>query len=741
MHIPIITAFRSDYPETAFSWSLEAEKPLTPLRGSLTLSGVDLGYEVGDQITVDRETYIITNVTESEPGMDRTTTLTCRDLLFNLYTKHSLKNLVWMSVPPRFVRQETIQNLMQPVKTELRIRHGDIFGVGGWRMSEIVEQVAAIAGLSVSYGLPDFWVKQLTLERHVPLLDFLSAQLSSLMPRMFVSGSRLYILPFKAKSGHTFYVPAAESLTKSTTLAEKYALFRVNGGQAKFDIDKWEGLPLQSYTGTTARFMISPVAGYAICPTPYGTRVYYQTITTSLGMTKVMTVYAKDAFNNDQSEIFRHQWKFTRKAPVVIATTSDAMKSAEAYFKENQTSLEVTEGVDDKGWPSPSQYWLDSYERTINVYRATTIDWESPLLIETHRAIWKHLYWSNHTITAGESCPIKPAATQVQSNPPAAHDDPVNEGIPFVWPPGFPKVYTQIATTDDSDIRDVVGVWNMNTFWESTYHHYDSERIMGRGATTTSPESSVSEQYRYDGGLLWWRLTRSVGVCIPLLENVRHYGGRTYYTARQDKDYRVEPAYPKTPGDSSPSVAIYNDASGGLRVLHESREHYREVNLYTVVKAIHTIKMSPDTYTWFDEHGSSLAGRGETFSQYVAEAQNELIPWDQVPQQFVRQRGMQAYYEVSGSGPRVVEVGCPHIVSWEDLNNVARHIMQTHPDNRKIRTYSVRAPGRYAVTPAVFGSTISLPGVSTPGRLVGMGYTAHGTGEHSTTFMLQDELP
>lgn len=721
--------FSTRFPAFSFGWRLEAESPATPLRGTLEFTGNAADYTVGSRVTVDGVPYVITNIGKTTAGTTKRVTLTVRDLLYDLYKTTALKNMSWVTCPDYFARQEVLNAIATPQITDLRVRKGDIFGVGGWRAKDIVEEAATIAGLSVSYQIPNFWVKQAYLPYDQPIFDFLKSFLGALTPRMFVSGTTLFIVPMKTKTRVGYSASVCESLSESTTYAERYKRFRITGGIGLFQKDKWEGKTLLTENTTTETVSLGDGTSVYL-RLPCGYRRYYQTSTTTTTASKSMTVYAKDVFNNNAYVVFRQEWRFIRKKPLSLETADNVLNKAELYWS-TLGNLGTYEETDPIPWPSPTDFWLDQCERTTYVHTAVGTDWEAPLLVEEHHTIWKYLWWS-----------AVAASGAYVSNPPtsSAHDP----DFGGAWPPGFATQLDQPNQPEYALLTTLRGVWSSKALIESTFYTYRSALLVEGSGDSTANAETVEKVYKYAGGLLFSKRSVARGVCAPVIPNLK-YGSAsattgTYYNRLEGSaDYRIQPAYKRGPGDINPGIGMLDDAEEGYHLIRETVEHYREVSMYAVVRDRATVEMSEDWYTWFDDKQQLATGK-KAISNYRADISSDIIPWDEAPQTVVRKRGMTLWTHKTGDGTRVIEANCPYVVDWSDLNAVASHIWATHPDQKDIRTTEVVVPGRYVVHPAVFGGSITLSSASLVGRIVGMYYDAKGSGEHSTVFMVQEEI-
>ena len=677
------------FPATAISWTLNLTDMLTPLRGTLELLGT-VSYTVGNNLTVDGRQYKITNVTHNKSGTRVSTTVTVRDSLYELLVTTAPTAIAWITAPRRIIRQETITNIEMPNDTKLCTREGDTFGVGGWRMSEIASYCANLARLGCSYSIPDFWVKQLTLERFQPILEFLQSVLNPFMPRLYVVGSTLMIQPFKSYSASAMTAPAAESFSASTTYAEPYKELRVWGGSAKFKRDKWEGKTLLSSGSNDFTVYMNKIVGDVTTYAQEGTRIYWQTFTDGVVTTKVKSVYSKDIFGNDAFLLGKEEWRFTKKVPD-YAGTNDDLQTVMTNLRDSV----IEEGADSVPWPTMDDYYLDSCEKTVNVYAAYSYEWEQPVLITTHRSIWKYLWWDDRALPSPGTAPGLLAAYPSTIQP-------TRLGLEYL----------------EGETPDVTGVWSNEAFYERADYNYEYTEEDSEGVV---------------GGLLQSKTLYSFGVRKSNVPNLDDLGEPT----APKGDFRYIPAYENnhpTPGFGYDSVLPY------MRIAMEV-ETYKEASLRTVVKTRTTSKVDINVLTWWDEQGNLAdeASNPAGYTQYRVDSTQELIPIKEAPQTMARKRGMRCYDVTAGKGRRVAEIDIPLIVSWTDLDTVAAMLKQVHTQNNSICTRTVVVPGRFEITGAIVGGKLTVPGETTTGRIVAASYTALGSGEHTTQFVLQNE--
>lgn len=692
MQIQLQTQFSTTkFPATAERWTLSASDPLVPLSGTLVLRGSQ-PYTVGTSITVDGRDYTITNVSEDKSGTSVTTTLTTRDALYELLVTTAPTAISWITAPSRIIKQETLNNIELPADTKLYAKEGDAFGVGGWKVSEIIKECASIAGLSCQYNLPDFWIKQVTLERFQPLLEFIQSLLNPFLPRIYVANGVLVIQPFKAYNAYSFNALAAETIISSTTYAEPFKTLRVHGGTAEFKRSKWEGKTLLTTASPNNTYYLNSIVGSVTTLAQAGTRTYYQTFSDAQSISRVRMVYSRDIFGNDAFLLFREEWRFIRKVPLIVSDLTDLDAMSETLRESVITTS--TPGA----WPSSADYYLDSCERMVNVYEAHSLDWEQPVLVTTHKAIWKYLWWDSR---------------RIPSTPGYAYDGPMGVGYTSLIYPD--RLGQQVLPGKRSGI---VGVWSNEALYERTDYNYEFKESDDEGVV---------------GGILESKTSVAMGVARSLCPNLDSTGA--LITVLDDQRYVA--AYLQE--DGSPGFG-YPSANPFIKFSSEI-ETYTEVSLRTVLKTRSTSKVSTQQLAWYDAYGreiaSSTASRG--FTQYTNESEQTLVPIGEVPQVLSRKRGMRCYASYSGSGRRVVEIDLPLIVSWSDLTDVSAMVRSVHSQVQNICTRTILIPGRVELTGAMFGGSITVPEETVTGRIIAGNYTVTGSGEQATQLVVQEE--
>lgn len=676
----IPSVFSNQYPEKAESWTLEAYDPMMPLRGTLVLRG-EYEFDAGEHITVNGEDFVVTASTIEKRGTSVTTTVVCRDHLYDILVATPATSITWLSAPERFIKPEILANIEMPVHTQLRTKIADTFGVGGWKMSEIIDEACASAGLEVSYNLPDFWVKQLTIDRFQPVLEFIQSVLNPFFPRIYIEDETVIIKPYASDGEASLSETGAEVISESTVYAEPYSQLRIWGGTAEFKRDKWEGKALLDDDAENLNIEINSIVGHISTHSQCGLRHYWQQSSDTHSLVRIHTVYSKDMFGNDAFLLYKEETKYTRKVPLMINslgilnTVKDSMR----------TILDVGEA---ETAPSPDSYYLESRERFVNVYEAYGSEWEQPLLKETHHAIAKYLWWGN------------------TSDVPDGDDA----------PEGFPSKITgaQYGIGDD----DVVGCWSNDAFYEVTTYNYEYTAEDGAGMV---------------GGLLLNRSTVSFGVGRALYDNMINTNPNDDSDPIWEK-MNVPTFYmPAYLNDDRDPIA-YNPDVDGMKFSTEI-ENFTEVSLRTVMRTRTKTYIDPEFLTWFDKSGNPVIVGNDNdtdyYTQYKVEGESALIPISEAPQQITRKRGMLCYQRDTGSGVRVVEINIPLIVSWDDLDSVAEEVKKIHSSVQSIRTKTVTTPGRIPINGAMLGGSYG------GSKVIAGSYHASGTGEHYSSITVQ----
>lgn len=660
----------------AISWTVEGGSGTEPAHGTLVLTG-EVPIVVGSSMTIDGDSYIVTNVTTNKQGSRRTTTVLVRDSLYEALLKHANKNIVWMTAPARLVKGAELAAVHNTVTTEIRAKPGSVFGEGGWLMSEVVAQCATIAGISIKYGLPDFQIKQLELNRGVPIVSFLISTLAAMLPMAFMRGSTLYLMANNDAVGGGGVGGVVETEATSVTMAEPFARIRVSGGLAAFRADKWEGATLLDAVPDITYAMSSTES--VTVPAGCGTRTYRSVVDGVQDRTIVDTVYGLNAFAEDSFVISRTEWSLSRKVPVHTMSATGANEAMQAAIRLSETAA-----------PSDDAFFLQERSQVVNRYAATGKEWDSPLLLETHTSRWKYLWWS--AVRAGD-------------NPPAAQ--------PF---DGFPPtMLPRYLGVGDAPKADILGVLSKDAYYEQVKFTY--ERMPGDAGDLD-----------YFGGLLLEKNANTLGVCSDTMRNIIATSDTAGVTTRYDVDKRVRAAYRGGPHDAQPDIGYRSDLANA--VIASSKESWREVSYRVVEHVSRSNVLEPDAVMWFDFDTAAAPDYAQTMFNYKFDTKVETIPYGEAPQSIVQERGMQCYSELTGSGSRVVDITIPCIISWKDISAAAAAVFSVNPHVRQITTYTVTVPGRLHV--------LSLMGSgSNGGRVVAASYTTSGDGAVSTQVAIQ----
>lgn len=731
----VFTALPSGLPEGAVSWNVELGLNMQ-LKGTLSIRG-DSSISIGDLLTIGGLEYRVTNRSYDKTGMSETTTLILRDRAYELYFVCSPVHISWVTAPEYILRQERLQNLQEPFKTDLRTKEGDIFGANGWQMREICADIAAIGGWNLNYALPDFFVRQLSLDRRTPLMQFLQSTLSVFLPRIYVEGGTLHIVPGVA-DGVSSSMSVVETLSHSLTRQESYYKLRVSGGIGPFDQWKWEGAPINWNVGDqTLKYYMNKIEGLVETQNQEGTRKYYSVISDTHTVTITASVYSKDLFKNDQVLLFKEEWKFNRKYPLLIQTKAEleaALAGMQEYSVEDPTTTPPT-------WPSSSEFYLESCDRTVNVYEGIAKEWEQPLLVQTSHSQWKYLWWSSWEVSE-DAGNLPPGADAGYQNPPLPSVMPSDDsplGSPFAA--GYTTTLTPLGA-GVGFIDSVTGVWNTEAYCETTVYKYQYQ-------------GAEAIQFSVLGGLLLERnylAFATVSPKYPNLSMIKSPGagivvGVVYGDiVTKDRPQRYVAAIENSVDRLDAAIAF--PASNSIARVAQQIESYRQASLMTVEKSVATMKMIAREENFMDVNTPDTNHWAEI--QFETSSSTEYIPYTEAPQTLVKGRGMQVYSEVFGADPagrRWVEIDFPLIIDWWDMWAVAPRIRQIHPEANTIVSTVVTSPEAINLSLALLGGSVVVSGLpagidmGSNARLVAGTLSFGGDGSVSTQLAIQGEMP
>lgn len=698
--------------EDALDWSVELDASYM-VKGTLSLKGDRRDeYSPGDQITVEGQTFIVTNAHFDRSGSSQNTIVTCRDKSFEAFYRTLDFNIVWVSVPRYIARSEIISNVAQPVTTSLRVKEASLIGDDGWLISEVLEQLASEAGFSLRYGLPDFHIRQLSIQRGQPVLDFIKRVVAPLMGRVYAVGNTLYVSPQRVTSAFPVNVGTATSLSQSKTYAEPFKKLRLTGGMAEWDSSKWEGKALTLASQTSRKYYMNEVVGTVEVTSAAGYRTYYTVTSDTHTTTLSALVYAKDIFDNDGALVYREEWTFRRKVPVSISDKED-IDDMVAQIRSRQ---EVT--ATRPSWPSKGSFILERCSRTVYVYTATGQEWESPLLVEEHQAQWSYLWWSS----------LKP-----ENIPPAQF---LPDDSPFGLPTGYP---TTLSAQDyaQGDITDIVGKFSTLSRYRRVVYQYEYGE-------------ATADVYDIQGGLLQRRVTVELATLRDRYPNIRRVGNSYFYTTPKESN-RWEIADDNSfqnsnPGNAYPDVTNLgtDKVYAAVKKTRLTVENFMQVSLRTAASSMTDVFLQAGDNDWMDTE----TGRANfTEVNYGARSESALIPYSKAPQALVRKRTMQCYIEKDGEAEgRYVEVHFPLVVNWSDLDRLWRTIKDLHPDTNSLLATTIRIPALYNINVSMLGSPVQFSGtfseeLGNRNRIVAGSVRRSGKGQLETVLVVQGNTP
>jgi len=721
------------------SWKCDLTQDIQ-MRGNLVIQGESL-IHTGDILQIGGVEYRVTNRTYTLSGTQKNTQLVLRNRAYELNFVTPQVQISWVSVPEYIAVQEHLANIQQPFLTDLRIKPADVFGVGGWRMSEICAEVAAIGGWVCEYTLPDFYVKSLMLDRKTSLLSFLRGALGQFIPRIFVSDGILYISPAVNTTTQAPTIDVLETISQSDTRQEPYTTLRISGGEGVFDWTKWEGAPLNFSTASTERYYyINKIIGMVTTSTQERTRTFYSKISDTHTTTITTAVYSVDIFKSTQVLLFREEWRFLRKEPLSLTTKEEYESALDQMVNYPDYSGDDEESSPPE-WPNPDEYYLDQCDRTVNVYEGVGREWTTPLLVATHHAIWKYLWWSPHTVSEEEGN-ILSGHDKGYKNPPDPSIVPEGDSAPLGFPSGYDLTLT--GTPADGFFLDARGVWTTEAYYEQSVYRYQYTEDHDLGIL---------------GGLLMTKSYLAMGIVRPVYPNLQSFTGKWYYgdpkaTGKGAARFgqRYIPAHNLSFNEQYAVNDIAFPAKEPYRKLASVVENYKQISLRFVQKTVSKVEMAfnPDAH-YFDVNSPKVSGGTpaslQPETQYTSSAATEYVPYAQAPQTLIRQRGMQVYTNFVGmpGATRFVEINFPLCVDWTDMLVIAPVILDIHPVANSISTVTVTTPEVINLTLLTLGTNPRINGLP-PGiyfgkntRIVGASVEFTGSGGVQSQLAIQSE--
>ena len=683
----------SGLPTATTSYTIELTGDFQ-LKGTLKVLGAAT-YVLGSKIGIGGVVYRITNVSSEESGSAQTAVYVLRNEAYELNHIMPLKNYSWITAPDYILRSEELSNRQETVKTELRTRPGSVFGVDGWTMEAIIKDLieTQLSGLgwTVNYDLPDFGVKQVSIDRKTSVLAWLRSMLAPFLPRIYVVNDVLHITPAKG-SGTVATLTELEVVSHSETYQEPYNTLRISGGMGEFDKDEWEGGSINTTPATLTVFMNDK---FGSITTSYfgGARAYYNSIKTGTELTISATYYSKDPFNNDGVLLFQGNWQFRQLKPDTLQYIDNKDAFFDATFKDYD--VETTTAP---SWPDKADYAFVSHDRTVYKYEGTSIEWERPLLVETHKAVWGYNIWSTHVLSGTKSIinsefwsafvPTTAEATGYK-NPP----DPstvLGDDIPLGFPTGFsPTIDPAYLSSAVASVDQVKAVFSTNISYTVTRNKYQYSGV-------------AAAAFDILGGLLKEVRTVEWGTVRTTQVNIRLIDGKPFYFEPERCDGYV----PSQTDNYSPlhAVPLVSFVQLGSRI-----EKFKRESPWTVRKHINEFKVKSDRLNWA-EVSDPKERVTNVQVQFTASHSSEIIPFGTAPQALVKKRAMILYRNFAGSsGKRFVEINFPLIVSWSDLDIVAPKIKEVHPTSNSIITTIITSPEVVNLTIQMLGAEASIP--------------------------------
>lgn len=126
--------------------------------------------------------------------------------------------------------------------SEVFIKIGDSYGVGGWSMHSVVEKIVTEwMGLNIQNTLPDFWISDFTISLGSTFFEAVTGLISEFDPFIILSGGVLYILE-RSGAGTLGAGEITLSGTTSRSVDKEYmpvpGCIKVEGQEGKYIRDK-----------------------------------------------------------------------------------------------------------------------------------------------------------------------------------------------------------------------------------------------------------------------------------------------------------------------------------------------------------------------------------------------------------------------------------------------------------------------------------------------------------------------
>jgi len=723
-------------PSESVSWSLELTSDLQ-LKGTLEIIGL-VDTDIGNVIEIGSLDYKVTAKSVDTRGTSQVTSLVLRNLAYDLNFKTPELTHIYISAPPYILRQEWLNNMQRAVHTKLlaSVPYGTIFGKYGWSMDYLIStEVAKILGMPVSYDLPDFWVRQVTLDRTQSILDTIRSWLAPLMPRIYVLDGTLHVAPAIATSAKGVAITVLETISTTRTLQEPYKKFRVNGGEGPFKKDKWEGVELSTEPARTIKYWISKRIGYVSTETGAGTRRYWTKVEDTTSTTLLGTVYATDPFGNDAAMIFKEEWRFRKREPALITNLEQLDAEMD---KLQEYTVELDKAPDP---PSTSTHTVEHCVITVNVFKGMSIEWEQPLLTKSYEARWQYLWWSSEKVA-------KPEGADTDWTSPPAEDVPkiraTGEDAAFSWnfPSGHKLTITPLAA-GTGYLENVKGVWSTDARMESIAYKYQYDK-------DAAHDYESADEYEILGGLLRERNHVVAGIVRNVYPSIRQDRAKGDYHVENKDVYtgnRLIPAYEVDIFVGIDPHVVY-PITKPYRIFVEEIEQYDQVNRRVVQKKNSKTEMVHDPGAHFmDTRTPDKLKSAEL--QYKASSYTELVPYHTAPQTLVKKRGMIVYHMEDGTlgAQRWAEVNFPLIISWDEMESIASKIKEIHPSANSIITTTVTTPEVVNLSLSLLGSKVEFryPGIDAyadvgeNARIVAGVVTVRGDGTVFSQLAIQGE--
>ena len=137
--------------------------------------------------------------------------------------------------------------------SELLLKYGDTYGVGGWTMHDIVNKIVTEwMGLALVNNLPDYWISDFSISLGSTFFEAMSGLISEFEPFVILSGGTLYILE---RNGAGAFGAGQLTLTDmlSRSVNREYipapGCVRVEGGEGRYVQSKDPAAASYAYYG------------------------------------------------------------------------------------------------------------------------------------------------------------------------------------------------------------------------------------------------------------------------------------------------------------------------------------------------------------------------------------------------------------------------------------------------------------------------------------------------------------